>query len=111
MNKLIRQELHDHLTGTIIPFWDELMDNEYGGFYGYMGSSLTLDKQSEKGGILNSRILWMYSNAYMLLNDKTMLFGAQQAFNFLKTALLITSGLGSLCNTGRQITMVQCALT
>ena len=29
-------EIQDHLMQTIIPFWKNLRDNEYGGYYGVM---------------------------------------------------------------------------
>ena len=47
-------------------FWKGLRDEENGGFYGYMDFDLKLDKQAEKGCILNSRILWFFSEAAML---------------------------------------------
>ena len=51
------QEVKNELTGHIIPFWSKLKDEENGGFYGYMGYDLKLDKKADKGVILHSRIL------------------------------------------------------
>lgn len=73
-----------HLLGDIIPFWQRLRDEEYGGFYGYMGYDLAIDKKAVKGCILNSRILWFFSNAYLLLKDEQLLKDAGHAFGFLK---------------------------
>ena len=59
----IKQAAEEMLLQTIIPFWKGLRDEENGGFYGYMDFDLKLDKQAEKGCILNSRILWFFSEA------------------------------------------------
>ena len=60
----MKDEIRDHLESAIIPFWKGLRDNEYGGYYGYLSYDLKLDKKAEKGCILNSRIMWFFSNAY-----------------------------------------------
>lgn len=77
-------QMKEHLTKDIIPFWQKLRDEEYGGFYGYMGHDLTLDKKAVKGCILNSRILWFFSNAYLLLGEEALLKDAAHAYRFLK---------------------------
>lgn len=77
-------EIKEHLTRDLIPFWEGLTDDIYGGFYGYLGYDLTLDKQAVKSGILNSRILWFFSNAYLLLGEERLLDYAKHAFLFLK---------------------------
>ncbi len=76
-------EFRKELTEHIIPFWNNLKDNENGGFTGFMDSSLNIDKNGEKGVILHSRILWFYSNAYLLLKDKSLLDYAEHAYKFL----------------------------
>lgn len=80
---MMRKEIESELTGHIIPFWNKLRDDENGGFYGFMDSSLNLDKNGEKGVILHSRILWFYSNAYMTLHDPALLDNAKHAYEFL----------------------------
>ncbi|MCM1134384.1 MAG: AGE family epimerase/isomerase [Clostridium sp.] len=77
-------EIKEHLTKEIIPFWQRLKDEAHGGFYGYMGYDLTVDKKAVKGCILNSRILWFFSNAYLVLGEKELLSDAEHAFLFLK---------------------------
>ena len=77
-------QVKEHLLNDIIPFWQRLRDEEYGGFYGYMGYDLAIDKKAVKGCILNSRILWFFSNAYLLLKDEQLLKDAGHAFKFLK---------------------------
>ena len=82
--KLLKTEIKQHLETGIIPFWQGMKDEEHGGFYGYMGYDLKLDKKAVKGCILNSRILWFFSNAYLVLGRKELLESAGCAFRFLK---------------------------
>ena len=77
-------EIKEHLVNDLIPFWQGLKDEENGGFYGYLSYDLKLDKKAVKGCILNSRILWFFSNAYMLLGDSSLLESARHAYQFLK---------------------------
>lgn len=77
-------EIKEHLVNDLILFWQGLKDEENGGFYGYLSYDLKLDKKAVKGCILNSRILWFFSNAYMLLGDPSLLESATHAYQFLK---------------------------
>ena len=54
----MKSEIKQHLTQDMIPFWKSMRDNEHGGYYGWLGYDLKLDKQAVKGCILNSRITW-----------------------------------------------------
>ena len=78
------QEMKNHLTGTLIPFWRRLRDDEFGGYYGFLSYDLALDRKAEKGCILNSRITWFFANAYTLLKDPVLLSEAEHAYTFLK---------------------------
>lgn len=77
-------EIRTHLEQKLIPFWEGLKDETYGGYYGYMGYDLKIDKTYEKGCILNSRILWFFSNACMLLGKEDLKEAAAHAYRFLK---------------------------
>lgn len=83
-------EIRRHLTEALIPFWEGLKDETYGGYYGYLGYDLKLDKKSEKGCILNSRILWFFSNAFLLLGREDLREHAEHAFEFLREHCLDT---------------------
>lgn len=78
------KEIEEHLKISLIPFWEGLKDEEYGGYYGYLDYDLRLDKQYEKGCILNSRILWFFSNAFLALRDERLLQDAEHAYRFLR---------------------------
>ncbi len=80
---MFASEIKKELTEHIIPFWNNLRDDEKGGFYGFMDCGLNLDKNADKGVILHSRILWFYSNCYLVLKDKTCLENAKHTFDFM----------------------------
>jgi len=82
--KTFAQELKEHLEGKILPFWEGLKDDEFGGFYGLLDINLKLDQKAVKGCILNSRILWFFSNAYLEGYGEDTLLYADHAFYFLK---------------------------
>lgn len=81
-------EIASHLKQKLIPFWEGLKDTEYGGYFGYMGYDLQVDRTFEKGCILNSRILWFFSNVYRLFGTENLREDAKHAFQFLKTYCL-----------------------
>lgn len=78
------QEIRSHLTDKLVPFWKGMKDEQYGGYYGYLGYDLTLEKEAVKGCILNSRILWFFANAYLTLGDPELLAYGEHAWRFLK---------------------------
>lgn len=80
----LAKEVKQELCGRIIPFWEGLRDEEYGGFYGYQDFDLNVQKTYEKGCILNSRILWFFSNAYLTLKDEKLRADAEHAYRFMK---------------------------
>ena len=73
-----------HLEDAILPFWMKLKDDRFGGFYGYMGQDLTVDKEAEKGCILHSRILWFFSEAAMVLSRSDLREYADHAYRFIR---------------------------
>lgn len=80
----LREDIKRHLYEKIIPFWENLKDDEAGGYYGFMDIDLNLDKEAVKGCILNSRILWFFSNGVTRLKDQKLLPYADHAFTFMK---------------------------
>ena len=79
----LTQQARAELENRIIPFWSALRDKGSGGFYGYMGFDLDLDKKAEKGCILNSRILWFFSRCAQQLGRTDCLDSARHAYRFL----------------------------
>ena len=79
-----KAEIKAHLTKDLIPFWKSLRDEENGGFYGQVTYGLKMNKEAQKGCILNSRITWFFANAYLTLKDESLLVYAKHGYDFLK---------------------------
>ena len=75
----VRRELTDH----ILPFWMSLRDEERGGYIGQVEFDLTRKPDAPRGGILNSRILWFFSECYLTLGDPKLLEEAHHAYEML----------------------------
>ncbi|MDD2648565.1 MAG: AGE family epimerase/isomerase [Eubacteriales bacterium] len=84
---MLKEMAKKHLTEKLIPFWEGLRDDRFGGFTGYVSYSLERNEKADKGCILNSRILWFFSNAYTLLKDESLLENAKHAYAFLQKCL------------------------
>ena len=84
----IAEAAGEMLAGRLLPFWKALRDQEHGGYYGYMGPDLQVDRRAEKGCILNSRILWFFSQAALTLGDRSLLPYARHAYEFLRDRCL-----------------------
>ncbi len=77
------QDVAQHLTETILPFWQGLADWERGGFYGYVDHDLTVQKNAHKGCILNSRVLWTFATAARVTGRGEYLTYARHALDFM----------------------------
>lgn len=80
----IAQAAQQMLTGTILPFWMNLRDEEHGGYYGLVDFDLQVDKTAEKGCILNSRILWFFARAAQVTGREDLKDHARHAYRFLQ---------------------------
>jgi len=83
----LSQELDEELNQRIFTFWSNLADYENGGFYGYVGYDGVVNKEAEKGAILNSRILWFFSAVYCLEKKGEALKLANHAYDFMQRNL------------------------
>jgi mannobiose 2-epimerase len=80
----LSKEVHKELNQRIFPFWSSLADYDNGGFYGYVGYDGKINKEAEKGAILNARILWFFSAIYCLDKKNEALELASHAYDFMK---------------------------
>ena len=72
------------LKNNILQFWiDHDVDNENGGFYGYISNDLVIDKTHNKASVLNARILWTFSTACRVYGDKKYLAVAERAYDYI----------------------------
>ena len=80
----MKHEMQDVLEQNILPFWmNRMTDHENGGFYGRIDGLGQLHPQTEKGAILNARILWAFSAAYRVLQNNDYLETATRAKDYL----------------------------
>jgi len=69
----LKQQVKDELTQNVLPFWSQKMiDTDNGGFWGQIDGNNQIINTADKGGILNARILWSFSAAY--LQEKNPLY-------------------------------------
>lgn len=78
-----RQELLDNMTHNILPYWMDKMADPRGGFYGRRDGNDTLDADAPKGAILNARILWSFSAAYIATGKPEYLAMATRACDYI----------------------------
>jgi len=80
----LKNEVTSILKENILPFWtNNLVDYNSGGFYGRVDGNNELHKDSDRGGILNARILWTYSAAFRTLKDDSYLKIANHSRNYI----------------------------
>jgi mannobiose 2-epimerase len=84
--KELKSEVREELINNILPFWSaRMVDNEYGGFYGRINGDASLIPDADKGGILNARILWTFSSAYIQGKNPLYLEMADRAREYIIT--------------------------
>lgn len=70
----LKDEVKNDLTANLLPYWTrKVTDNVKGGFYGRIDANDKVYPNAERGGVVNSRILWTYSAAYRVLGDTAYL--------------------------------------
>lgn len=69
----------------ILKFWmHRAVDVERGGFYGRIDHANQVHKEAPKGSVLNSRILWSFSAAYLQTGNATYLQLADRAYEYMQ---------------------------
>jgi mannobiose 2-epimerase len=72
------------LRENILPFWaGAAVDRERGGFHGWVGADLTVDRKHPKGLVLNARILWTFAAVYRRWPEPLYREMADRAFDYL----------------------------
>jgi cellobiose epimerase len=80
----LKSEVQKELIQNILPFWStRMVDKDNGGFYGRVDGNNHLIPFSDKGGILNARILWSFSSAYLQVKNPLYLEMANRAKNYI----------------------------
>jgi cellobiose epimerase len=77
-------EFISHLKTNILSFWtDRMVDGDQGGFYGQIDDELVIHKDANKGVILNTRILWTFSAAYLETSEPQYRSIADRAYQYI----------------------------
>ncbi|OBR64293.1 N-acyl-D-glucosamine 2-epimerase [Paenibacillus oryzae] len=83
-NKDWLAKIEAELKDNILQFWlEHTIDEENGGFYGFISRDLTVNRQADKGLVLNTRILWTFSSAFRLYGDSRYLEMADRAYRYI----------------------------
>ena len=81
--KQLKTELSDELD-AILKYWSKhTLDNENGGFVGQIDFNDHIIANTEKGAVLNARILWSFSASYKVTKNETHKKIAKRAFEFI----------------------------
>ncbi|OXG08386.1 mannobiose 2-epimerase [Flavobacterium araucananum] len=81
--KQLKSELSAELE-AILKYWSKhTLDNENGGFVGQIDFDEHIIAHTEKGSVLNARILWTFSSAYKHTKNENHKKIAKRAFEFL----------------------------
>jgi len=103
---LNKQAAIHEVRNNILPFWQNLVDEQNGGFHGATDFYGNIYRNADKGCILNSRILWTFSAAHRMFGDAAYKDCARRAHDFL-TANFLDKTRGGLYwltdHTGRAL--------
>ena len=81
--KNLKTELKLELQ-SILSYWMEnTVDEKNGGFAGQIDYNNNTNNEAEKGSVLNARLLWTFSAAYKISNNKEHLNTAKRAFEYI----------------------------
>ncbi|MBE8727001.1 AGE family epimerase/isomerase [Flavobacterium hungaricum] len=81
--KLLKSELTAELE-AILKYWSQhTVDKQNGGFVGQIDFEDHIIANSEKGSVLNARILWTFSASYKTTKNESHKKLAERAFDFL----------------------------
>ena len=86
INRLLlgyRDELEEELQNILVYWKTQTIDRENGGFYGRIDCNGRVDPVATKGSVLNARILWTFSSAFLHTKDSSLLLTAHRAYEYL----------------------------
>ena len=80
----LRAGAMEELKRNIMPYWIKRMpDEKEGGFFGRIDGKDNVIAGAPKGAILNARILWSFSAAYITVRDPLYLEMANRAYDYI----------------------------
>jgi len=83
--RALRDAMERDLRENVLPFWiREVVDEENGGFRGYVSDEGVASPLAPKGGVLCARILWTYAAALSRTGEASCRRMADRAFDELR---------------------------
>ncbi|VXB57524.1 Cellobiose 2-epimerase [Flavobacterium sp. 9AF] len=86
----LKSVAQDELRALLYYWENNSIDDKNGGFIGQIDSNEVKRYDSEKGVVLNARILWTFSAVYTITNDPNHLLLAESAFHYIDTHFVDT---------------------
>ncbi len=81
--KALAASMERELLQDILPFWLPFIDQEGGGFQGWIGRDRSIRPGAPKGLVMHARFLWAYSAAYARYRRPEYLEAARASRDFL----------------------------
>jgi cellobiose epimerase len=85
---ILRKEMEDELQNILNYWMENTFDTLKGGYYGKVDDKNQADPSAPKGLVMNSRILWTFSAAFLYTSDKSLLLFADRAYDYIKKYFL-----------------------
>lgn len=83
-DKIIQSELTKVLKDNILEYWMvNTIDEEFGGFIGFIDFFNNKNTKANKGSVLNARILWTFAAAYNYFKEEVYLNKAKRAYEYI----------------------------
>ncbi len=79
----LSKSIENNLTENILPFWMDYTVDPDGGFYGTVMNDGT-PRPTDKGAIMNARIIWTFSRAYRIYGNPAYKEMADRAAEYFK---------------------------
>lgn len=84
LNQQWLERIEQELESNILGFWmKHTVDEQNGGFYGFISRDLTVNPEAGKSLVLNTRILWTFASAYRILGNEQYLKIADRAYSYI----------------------------
>lgn len=81
----LRSRMEKNVKECILPFWTTYMiDEENGGFYGKVNHDKTPDNTYPKAIVLNTRMLWAFTQGYEHFGDEKCAELAKREFEYIR---------------------------
>lgn len=83
-----KMEVYREMIDNILPFWEMIMKDSRGGYFGRIDGNGKVDLAAPKGAILNSRIMWAFSAMFGMSGADWRNDSAERAKNYIEKYLI-----------------------